>query len=94
KKEYFETIELGLKKGLIVSESKIKNLYKFFFYFFFECIMPETLIEFKDKGMMPIKFKFKSEEELNNNEELDYLFNCIEKNIKPNFSKFYNLDTY
>ncbi|MDR0676940.1 MAG: hypothetical protein LBF97_07900 [Elusimicrobiota bacterium] len=71
-------MEYDLKNNLTVSENMISNLYKFSYYYFFEIVMPGTLIKNRNNK---ITFKLKSE---------DDLYKCIESNIKPNFMTLKN----
>lgn len=87
KKQYFDIINEGLINGLKVTDEQYENLLKFSYYYFFEKVMPETLVDIKDT--VPYNFKFTNEQELMNNEELDYLYNCIENDIDINFNEFY-----
>lgn len=87
REQYFNMINHGLDNGLEVTEAQYEKLLKFSYYYFFEVVMPETLIDVKNT--VPYGFKFNNEIELKNNKELDYIYDCIENDKKVNFDKFY-----
>ena len=87
REQYFNMIDNGLENGLEVTEAQYEKLLTFSYYYFFEVVMPETLLDIKDT--VQYRFKFNNEMELKNNKELDYLYDCIENDKKINFDKFY-----
>lgn len=72
---------------LCVSSRQKEDLIKFSHYFFFETIMPETLLELSDEDT--VGFKFSNEEKLNSDAVFDEMFTKIVNNQAVDFSSFY-----
>lgn len=87
KKEYVNLLEQGLSGNLFVDEARRERLYRYMHYFFFQRTMPQTLAEVYDTTLL--KYKFSSEQELDEDPCFDYMFRCIEHQKPMDFSRFY-----
>lgn len=84
---YIELLEKGIGEELCVDEQAKEDLIKFAHYFFFETIMPETLLVLA--GEETEGYKFKTESELDRDKVFEHMFRGIERKEALDFSSYY-----
>lgn len=85
--EYINLLDKGLRGELKVEAQAKADLIKFAHYFFFETIMPETLLKLEDEDV--VGFKFETETELNEDLVFEDMFRKIRYKEPVDFSSYY-----
>jgi thiamine transporter ThiT len=80
-------LELGYE---VVSDKQYENLFKFSYYYYFKCVMPELLVDAADE--FENRINFNDENDLLSNLCYDHMYQTIDNRQEIDFEEHYTID--